>query len=172
FRYSSGPSNLTPIQSESGDTTNASLERHCLVTSWKLGQSTPRITRRTVSVFAVLDHSTGERHEATRRSRKRSTSERENSDWFPSGASSPSRNARPISPPNFARKSVDRLPSTGGTSIPPEIVSHARQPIFGWSIANSSPASSTHAWPAGKGVDPERMSKSPPHHAITRLSWR
>src|SRR5207248_3064508 len=31
----------------------------------------------------------------------------------------------------FACKSVERLPRTTGTSIPPEIASHAHQPIFG-----------------------------------------
>src|SRR5881409_837260 len=47
----------------------------------------------------------------------------------PSGITSPSRKARPSNPPKFARKSVERLPRTIGTSTPPEIASQARQPI-------------------------------------------
>jgi hypothetical protein len=46
-----------------------------------------------------------------------------------SGTMSLSRKARPSIPPKLARKSVERLPRTTGTSIPREIASQHRQPI-------------------------------------------
>ena len=89
---------------------------------------------------------------------------------LPNGISSPSRSARPSIPPKFARKSVERLPRTTGTSTPPEIASQARHPIFGWLIDNSSPAPTRATCPDGNVVGPRRTSKSPPHQATTRSS--
>src|SRR4029077_8828196 len=94
--------------------------------------------RRIDFVFAVLDHPAGELHEETRRSFKRSISDLAKSDCSPSSSSSPSRNARPSSPPKFARKSVERLPRTGGTALPQEPASQPRQLCRGPETDNSS----------------------------------
>src|SRR5436190_3460936 len=83
---------------------------------------------------------------------------------------SPSRNARPSNPPKLARKSVERLPRTTGTSIPPEIATQHRQPICARPNFNSSPAFKCATCPAGNARDPICTSNSPPHQAIIRSS--
>src|SRR5207249_6326263 len=72
----------------------------------------------------------------------------------PSEITSPSRKARPSNPPKFARKSVERLPRTIGTSTPPETASQARQPIRGGRNFSSSSACERATCPAGNDRDP------------------
>src|SRR6266403_5300045 len=88
----------------------------------------------------------------------------------PSSTTSPSRNVRPSNPPKLARKSVERLPRTTGTSIPPEIASQHRQPICARLNFNSSPAFKCATCPAGNVCDPICTSNSPPHQATLRSS--
>jgi len=90
--------------------------------------------------------------------------------FSPSGNSSPSRTGRPLTPPNPLRKSPERLPRTIGTSIPPEIASHARQPSVGDSIENSSPARTRTGCPASIVVELIRALNSPPHQTRIRSS--
>src|SRR5205814_8052330 len=86
------------------------------------------------------------------------------------GITSPLRKVRPSNPPKLARKSVERLPRTTGTSIPPEIASQHRQPICARLNFNSSPAFKCATCPAGNARDPICTSNSPPHQATLRSS--
>src|SRR6266496_3714573 len=122
----------------------------------------PRMTRKIGLGFAGLTQSCDAVHEET------PVAGVGDPDHIPSERTSPSRNDRPSNPPKLARKSVERLPRTGSTSIPPEIDSHARQPTLGAPIFNFSPTLTEPAWPAGNALDPMCTSNSPPHHATTR----
>ena len=88
----------------------------------------------------------------------------------PNESSSPSRRARPSRPPKPARRSVERLPRTVGSSIPPATASQARQPLFAPPILSSSPGLTIAGRPAGIRVSPMWTSKSPPHQATRRVS--
>ena len=163
------------MRSESGETANVSFVNARCDEGLKRSQSEPRTKRNTGSVFAVVVQSIGALHEETfsvaavclpRRSVTKAGDRR----IFPSGIRSPSRSGRPSSPPKFPRKSVERLPRTIGTPMPPEIASQDRHPSFGGLTISSSPALINVAWPAGNDVDPTRTSNSPPHQATVRSS--
>src|SRR4030081_1416747 len=155
------------MRSESGETANVSFVNARCDEGLKRPQSEPRTKRNAGSVFAVVVQSIGALHEETfsiaavclpRRSVAKAGDHR----IFPSGTTSPSRNVRPFIPPKFPRKSVERLPRTIGTAIPPEIVSQDRHPSLGRLTISSSPALINVAWPAGNDVDPTPTSNSPP----------
>src|SRR5206468_5085407 len=90
----------------------------------------------------------------------------------PSSKTSPSRKARPKIPPKLARKSVERLSRTTGTSTPPEIATQHRQPISARPNFNSSPERKCATCPAGSDRDPICTSNWPPHQATVRSSLK
>ncbi len=149
---------------------NASAVKRCVVPSLNRFQSTPRIKRRTGSRRAVFDQSCGGFQPAIFSLRNLSIKTFARCGFSSSGNSSPSRTGRPVTPPNPARKSADRLPSTTGTLIPPEIASHARHPSAGDSIENSSPPRTKAGCPAARYVELMRALKSPPHQTTIRSS--
>src|SRR5947207_5196413 len=122
LRLSSGPSRRTPIRSESGETLNSLIVNRFIVASSKRLQSTPRMKRKTGYRFAGLTQSCGPAHEEIGVGGGNDPGRRA------SGTTPPPRNVRPSSPPKFARRSVERLPRTTGTSMPPEIASQHRHP--------------------------------------------
>src|ERR1700682_5150452 len=128
----------------------------------KRSQSAPRTIRRTGFSFAVVVQSTGALHEeilspvAAVCLPPRSVAKAVGRRILLSGITSPSRRERPFIPPKFPRKSVERLPRTIGTAIPPEMASQDRHPRFGGLKISSSPALINVAWPDGNDVDPTR----------------
>ena len=129
-------------------------------------QSAPRTKRNVGRGCAVLDQLRLELQEPILISRKLAIKIWELLELRPSGVLSPSRTARPSSPPKLERRSVDRLPSRNGTSMPPETASQHREPILAGANFTLSPAWTKVECPGGTDVDPIRTSDSPPHQAM------
>ena len=169
-RFSAVPSRRAPIRSESTVTENRSLRKARCVEESKRDQSAPRTTRRIGSRTSGLVHAVDAPQCARRSRRSVATSACALWDKGPSGKLSSSRRTRPSNPPKFARRSVERLFSRNGTSMPPAIASHARQPVPTRSKITSSFGLTRNACPAGSAVSPLRTVNNPPHQAIIRSS--
>src|SRR5437762_6117981 len=109
------------MRSESDKTVNGSLVKRRSAKALKRLQSTPRTKRKIGSRFAGLTQSWGAVHEEI------VVAGIGDPGHVAKGITSSSRRARHSIPPKFARKSVERLPRTTGTSTPPEIASRSEE---------------------------------------------
>src|SRR6202030_4054195 len=115
--------------SDSEETVKDSFVNRSIAKSSNRFQSAPRTKRRTGTATAGLDQSCAGFQSEILLLLSLSIKIPVSFEFSANEISSPSRNALPSRPPNLARKSVERLSRTIGTSTPPDSASQDRQPI-------------------------------------------